>query len=72
MNDQKMREGLARLSRSPLQPDARGNSLGAEWWIAINHLRSKKRESSISVVTWLSVIGVVVGVAVSSSSSSSS
>lgn len=63
MNDQKMREGLARLSRSPLQPDARGNSLGAEWWIAINHLRSKKRESSISVVTWLSVIGVVVGVA---------
>jgi len=63
MNSEKMREEIAGLSRIPLEESAQGSTLGAEWWIALHHLRSKKRESSISVVTWLSVIGVVVGVA---------
>jgi len=42
----------------------RGSSLRAEWWIAIGHLRSKQREAFVSVVTLLSVLGVLAGVAV--------
>jgi lipoprotein-releasing system permease protein len=44
----------------PLRP---GNTLGAEWWIAWSHLRSKKSETFLSMVTILSIIGVTAGVA---------
>lgn len=45
----------------PIPPT--GSPYAAEWWIAWSHLRSKKTEASLSVVTWLSIFGVVVGVA---------
>jgi len=41
-----------------------GSSLGAELWLAIAALRSGAGEAFIGVVTALSVVGVVVGVAV--------
>ncbi len=41
-----------------------GSSIGAEWWVAQSHLRSKQREGFVSLVTVLSVLGVVVGVAI--------
>jgi lipoprotein-releasing system permease protein len=41
-----------------------GSTWGAEWWIAWNHLRSKKTETFLSIVTVLSVIGVTAGVAI--------
>ena len=47
----------------PPIPD-NGSSLGAEWWIAQAHLRSKKSEAFLSLVTVLSIIGVVAGVAI--------
>lgn len=43
-------------------PSAR-NRFGAEWWIAWSHLRSKKSEAFLSVVTLLSILGVTAGVA---------
>ena len=42
--------------------DGDASTFGLEWWLAWGHLRSKKREAFLSVVTWLSVIGVTVGV----------
>jgi len=56
----------------PTQPDLRfdqlppvpdGSSLGAEWWIAWGHLKSKKSEAFLSIVTVLSIVGVMAGVA---------
>ena len=44
----------------PLEP---GGTLGAEWWIAWGHLKSKKREAFVSMVTWMSILGVTGGVA---------
>lgn len=41
-----------------------GSSLSAEWWIALRHLASARNEASLSVVTLLSVIGVIIAVAV--------
>ena len=41
-----------------------GRSWRAEWWIATSHLRSKKQEAFVSLVTVLSILGVVAGVAV--------
>ena len=46
----------------PPIPDS-GSSLSAEWWIAWGHLRSKKSEAFLSVVTILSIVGVMAGVA---------
>ena len=40
-----------------------GSTLGAEWWIAYSHLRSKKSEAFLSMVTVLSIVGVTAGVA---------
>ncbi|MEZ4239540.1 MAG: ABC transporter permease [Myxococcota bacterium] len=40
-----------------------GSTLGAEWWIAFSHLRSKKSERFLSMVTVLSILGVTAGVA---------
>jgi lipoprotein-releasing system permease protein len=40
-----------------------GSTLGAEWWIAFSHLRSKKTERFLSMVTMLSIVGVTAGVA---------
>lgn len=40
-----------------------GSSLGAEWWIAWGHLKSKKSEAFLSIVTILSIVGVMAGVA---------
>ena len=52
--------GLRFDDLSPLRP---GNTLGAEWWIAWSHLRSKKSETFLSMVTILSILGVTAGVA---------
>jgi len=41
-----------------------GRPWKAEWWIATSHLRSKKQEAFVSLVTVLSILGVVAGVAV--------
>jgi lipoprotein-releasing system permease protein len=46
-----------------LPPVPRGGTLLAEWWIAWGHLRSKKSEANLSVVTVLSILAVAVGVA---------
>lgn len=45
----------------PLQP---GSTLGTELWIAWGHLRSRQYTHFINVITTLSVLGVLVGVAV--------
>ena len=37
--------------------------MGAEWWIAWGHLRSKKRETFLSMVTMMAIVGVTGGVA---------
>lgn len=50
-----------RFDQLPPVPD--GSSLGAEWWLAWGHLKSKKSEAFLSVVTLLSIVGVVAGVA---------
>ncbi len=47
-----------------LPPVPEGRPYGAEWWIATSHLRSKKSEAFVSLVTVLSILGVVAGVAV--------
>jgi len=43
--------------------EASGSTLGTEWWVAFSHLRSKKSEAFVSVVTVLSILGVAAGVA---------
>jgi len=40
-----------------------GSTLAAEWWLAWGHLKSKKSEAFLSVITLLSVVGVLAGVA---------
>lgn len=40
-----------------------GSRIGAEWWIAWGHLRSRKREGFVSLVTFMAIIGVMAGVA---------
>lgn len=52
------------LDFSKLPPVQRGSPWGAEWWIAISHLRSRQPGDFISLTTFLSVVGVIVGVAV--------
>jgi len=47
-----------------LPPIPNGTPYRAEWWIAQSHLRSKKSEAFVSLVTVLSILGVVAGVAV--------
>ncbi|MBX2800950.1 MAG: FtsX-like permease family protein [Myxococcales bacterium] len=42
--------------------DNRG-TIGTEWWLAWGHLRSKKSEAFLSIVTLLSILGVTAGVA---------
>lgn len=32
------------------------------WWIAIRYLKSKRRQKFISLITWISILGIVVGV----------
>lgn len=51
------------LNTLPALPE-RGSPVAAEWWLAQSHLRSKKGESFLSLVTVLSILGVVAGVAV--------
>jgi len=51
------------VSFADLPPVPEGSSLGAEWWIAWSHLRSKKSEAFLSIVTLLSILGVTAGVA---------
>lgn len=41
-----------------------GSTLGAEWWIAWGHLRSKQSTVLINIITLLSIVGVMVGVGV--------
>jgi len=53
--------GEVRFDELPAVPE--GSSLGAEWWIAWGHLKSKKSEAFLSVVTVLSIVGVMAGVA---------
>lgn len=58
-----MRDPVARIRFSELPPVVPGSTMAAEWWLAWGHLRSKKTEGFLSVVTLLSILGVVVGVA---------
>ncbi len=46
-----------------LPPVPEGRPFAAEWWLALAHLRSKKQEAFLSLVTLLSILGVVAGVA---------
>jgi lipoprotein-releasing system permease protein len=46
-----------------LPPIVRRSSIGAEWWIALGHLRSKKSEMFLNLVTLFSIVGVTAGVA---------
>ncbi len=46
----------------PAVPD--GTSYRAEWWIALGHLRSKKSEVFLNLVTIFAIVGVTVAVAV--------
>ncbi|MBA2321191.1 MAG: ABC transporter permease [Deltaproteobacteria bacterium] len=48
---------------SKLPPVPKGGSLAAEWWIAWGHLRSKKSEMFLNLVTLFSILGVTAGVA---------
>ncbi|MCB9690482.1 MAG: ABC transporter permease [Alphaproteobacteria bacterium] len=41
-----------------------GPTVAAEWWIAWGHLRSKQSTVLINIITMLSIVGVMVGVAV--------
>ena len=52
---------IVRFDRLPEVPQ--GSTLGTEWWLAWSHLRSKKSEAGVSLVTVLSVLGVLLGVA---------
>lgn len=58
-----VRSPLGRVQFDELPPIKSGSTLGAEWWIAWSHLRSKKSEAFLSVVTVLSIVGVTAGVA---------
>ena len=59
------RTQTVRFDRMPKVPPRTTWSMWAtEWWLAWRHLRSKKAEAFLSVVTILSVIGVTMGVAV--------
>jgi lipoprotein-releasing system permease protein len=51
------------LDFSRLPPVPRRGSLAAEWWIAWGHLRSKKSEMFLNLVTLFSILGVTAGVA---------
>ncbi|TNE84412.1 MAG: ABC transporter permease [Deltaproteobacteria bacterium] len=59
-----MSEEVPSLDFSTLPPVQQGSSRPAEWAIALSHLGPKKSEAFISVVTVLSILGVLVGVAV--------
>lgn len=45
----------------PKVPD--GGSFRAEWWLARGHLRARSDDGFLSLVTSISIVGVVVGVA---------
>ncbi|MBT3217808.1 MAG: ABC transporter permease [Proteobacteria bacterium] len=49
------------FARLPAVEEA--STIRAECWIALGHLRSKKKEAFVSLVTALSIFGVVAGVA---------
>ncbi|MCB9681578.1 MAG: ABC transporter permease [Alphaproteobacteria bacterium] len=55
-------EAAARFRALP--PVRDGSSLPAEWWLAVGHLRGGHQERFVSLITVLSVLGVVLGVAV--------
>lgn len=58
-----VRVPLGSVQFDDLPPVRAGNTLAAEWWIAWSHLRSKKSEAFLSIVTVLSILGVTAGVA---------
>ncbi|MEQ1500658.1 MAG: ABC transporter permease [Myxococcota bacterium] len=58
-----LRAPLAAIRFDALPLVREGSTLRAEWWIAWSHLRSKKTEAFLSMVTWLSILGVTAGVA---------
>jgi lipoprotein-releasing system permease protein len=51
------------LKFADLPPVPERSPWRAEWWIAWSHLRSKKSEAFLSIVTLLSILGVTTGVA---------
>ncbi len=51
------------LDFEALPPVREGSTLGAEWWVAVGHLRSRRREASVSLVTFMAMLGVTAGVA---------
>lgn len=52
------------LSFDALPPVPEGSSLAAEWWLARRHLTSQRNERFLSLVTTISIVGVMVGVAI--------
>src|SRR5688572_6158512 len=59
-----VRNPLGSVQFEGLPPVKPGSTLAAEWWIAWSHLRSKKSEAFLSIVTVMSILGVTAGVAV--------
>lgn len=59
-----MSEADPTVDFAALPPVEQGSPRRAEWAIALSHLGPKKSEAFISVVTVLSILGVLVGVAV--------
>ncbi len=51
------------LDFGTLPPIQGSSTFAAEWWLAMSHLRSKKQEAFLSLVSVLAILGVVVGVA---------
>lgn len=58
-----MTKDSANLDFSRLPEVVPASSFGAEVWLAWAHLRSKKSEAFLSIVTILSIVGVMAGVA---------
>ncbi|HMV65915.1 MAG TPA: ABC transporter permease [Myxococcota bacterium] len=54
---------LGRVDFAALPEVSAGRPWGAEWWLAMGHLRAGGNERFLSLVTMISILGVLVGVA---------
>ncbi len=56
-------EGTTQLDFDALPEVPDGSSFGAEWWLAVGHLRSGNSEAFLGLVTIISIVAVMTGVA---------